>query len=321
MNTILLSSRPSSPSWLRPLWRTSPPLVVSAMAMGLLALVCLGGLAVDPRMLMGEPIWIKPLKFCISGAIYVLALAALMRPLRGRRISRVIGWGVGVILVAETVLIGIQAFRGVRSHFNLSTGFDTLIFSTMGQMIAVLSILTLVAAIAILRTPMANRLWKQATLWGLALTLAGGSVGFLMTLPTPEQIKSFADAPPVTVGAHTVGAPDGGPGLPLLGWSTVGGDLRVAHFWGLHGLQVLPLLALGLMRMQSLTSQQQRRLLTLGGLAYAGLFAVLLQQALRAQPLFAPDVWTFGMFTGIVLFTGLAGLRVLRNRTAEPPAR
>jgi len=317
MNTVLLSSRASATSWLRPLWRTSPPLVGSAAVLGLLALVCLAGLAVDPRTIGGEPVWIKPLKFCLSGAAYVLALAVLMRPLRKRRVSRVIGWGVGVILVAETVLIAMQAVRGVRSHFNISSTFDTAVFSSMGQMIAVLSILTLVAAIAILRTTTATPLWKQATLWGLVLTLAGGSVGFLMTLPTPEQIEGFADAPPVTIGAHTVGAPDGGPGLPLLGWSTIGGDLRIPHFWGLHGLQALPLLALGLMRLQSLTDRQRRRLLTLGGLAYAGVFGLLLQQALRAQPLLAPDVWTFGMFMGIVLFAGLAGVLILRGSPAR----
>ena len=90
------------------------------------------------------------------------------------------------------------------------------------------------------------------------------------------------------VGAHTVGAPDGGPGLPGTGWSREHGDLRVPHFVGLHALQLLPLLALALGRRRWPEATRVR--LTLAAAAsYGSLFALLLWQALRGQPLVQPD--------------------------------
>lgn len=265
-------------------------------------------------MLAGEPLWTKPLKFCVSGALYVLGLAVVMRPVLARRAGRVVAWGVAAIIVAETVLIAVQASRGIHSHFNTATPLDAGVYGAMGLMISTLWVLTLAGAVAVLRAPSADRLWKRASLWGLALTLAGGAVGVLMTRPTPAQAAGFATAAPAVVGAHTVGAPDGGPGLPVVGWSTVAGDLRVPHFWGLHGLQAIPLLALWLRR-RRLGERQRGRLLAVGGLAYAGLFSVLLQQALRAQPLVAPDAWTLGA-VALVAASATAATRFIIARTA-----
>ena len=83
---------------------------------------------------------------------------------------------------------------------------------------------------------------------------------------------------------HTVGAPDGGPGLPGLGWSTRAGDLRIAHFLGMHALQVLPLLGWGL------ASWRPRRAVLLtwvGAALYAGAVAGLFGMAVAGRPLLA----------------------------------
>ncbi len=80
-----------------------------------------------------------------------------------------------------------------------------------------------------------------------------------------------------------MGAEDGGPGLPVVGWSTTGGDLRVAHFFGLHALQVMPLLGflLGGLRAAWLGVRHRLALVWAAGFAYLGLVLLLAWQALR----------------------------------------
>ena len=122
------------------------------------------------------------------------------------------------------------------------------------------------------------------------------AVGFLMVGPTAEQ---RAARPLTLLGAHSVGVPDGGPGLPLTGWSTTGGDLRIPHFVGMHALQLLPLLALSLAgltpRFTRLREERTRLgLVAVTAASYTLLVIVLLWQALRGQPLVHPDPVTLG---------------------------
>jgi hypothetical protein len=139
---------------------------------------------------------------------------------------------------------------------------------------------------------------------GVAISLAGMSVGYLMTAPTPEQAQALAGgAELITIGAHTVGAPDGGPGMPLLGWATGGGDLRVAHFVGLHALQVLPLIALWVRRVP---------LVLVAAFGYAGLTGLLVWQAQRGQALIHPDATTL-LAAGALLAVVAAATAVLRR--------
>lgn len=77
--------------------------------------------------------------------------------------------------------------------------------------------------------------------------------------------------------SHTVGAPDGGPGLPVTNWSTQYGDLRIAHFFGMHALQLIPLFGYYVAR----RSFQ----VVLFSAVYLGFVAFLLMEALAGKPL------------------------------------
>jgi hypothetical protein len=61
-------------------------------------------------------------------------------------------------------------------------------------------------------------------------------------------------------GSHTVGTADGGPGLPFVNWSTIAGDLRIAHFIAIHAIQILPLFAYILSQMAPIPAVKHRRI-------------------------------------------------------------
>ena len=147
-------------------------------------------------------------------------------------------------------------------------------------------------------------------------------VAFLMTSETPAQERA-ADAAGIEApieGAHSVGVKDGGPGLPVTGWSTTGGDLRVPHFVGLHGLQALPLFSylLALFAPDWLRTRHRATLVWTAGLSYLGLVGLLTWQALRGQPVISPDAQTLGVIFALFLTSGaLASAVVLRARRGQ----
>jgi hypothetical protein len=277
--------------------RGHPGLFWFAVGTAALSVVLVGLAVVDQRTLLGAPVWLKPLKFAISFTAYAGALAWMLGQLRQRRMV-VAGWTIVVASVLELGAIAVQAGRGVPSHFNSSGGTDTLVYSLMGVTIAVLYLATLAIALRFLREPGRNPVMGLAIRLGLVVGLIGLSVGILMVLQS----------------AHAVGVPDGGPGLPLVGWSTTGGDLRIGHFVGMHALQLLPLLAAGLAgplgRTLDVTARTRVVWAVAGG--YTAFVLLVTWQALRAQPLLAPDGLTLATLAVITVGTGgavLAGSR------------
>jgi hypothetical protein len=152
------------------------------------------------------------------------------------------------------------------------------------------------------RQGMPDRTTTWAVRLGMVLLLLGMVQAFLMIMPTAQQL-AIDDMP--TQGAHAVGVPDGGPGMPLTGWSTTGGDLRIGHFVGIHALQAM--LLLGMLLSWLIPDPVRRvRLVIVSGCAYFGLFALLTWQALRGQSLVHPDALTVAAFAVLAVATGLA---------------
>lgn len=299
------------------------PMLVFAGACAVLAAVAAAGVVVDDRTLGGAPLWVKPLKFAISGLVYGLTWAWLCSLIdRRRRTVRRASVLIVLLLSLELVLITGQALRGRRSHFNFETLFDAIVYEVMATSIAVVWCGALVLTVLVVRSDIQDRPGKLAVGLGSVISLVGIGIGALMTIPTGEQVAVLGDGLDVdALGAHTVGAPDGGPGLPLLGWSTIAGDLRIPHFVGMHALQALLLWHLALVllagRWSRLRSAAVRsRLVLVGAAGFAGLLVVLTWQAYRGQPLTGPDGWTLAAYA--VLAAGVAaGTASAFRRTVE----
>jgi hypothetical protein len=271
---------------------------------------------VDPTIITGAYAWIKPLKFAISGAIYCLTFLWLLTFVQRRRFwVQMAATVTGVALMVETVLISMQVVRGTTSHFNISTSFDSMVFNIMGGFVILLASMNLLLGIWLIF----QRLPDAALAWSLRLAVlisfVGMSTGYLMTSQvTPAQEAQMETGVSAVMGAHSVGVEDGGPGLPLVGWSTEGGDLRVAHFVGLHGLQVIPFLAFVLARpglRRRLDARTRTGLVVVGGLAYLGLTVILTWQALRGQSVIAPDLLTLAVLVGWLTATLVAAAAVV----------
>ena len=288
------------------LWQTSPELVTTVLLMLVVLAGATAGLALDPRLITGAPAWLKPAKFAASIAIYAATVAWIFTFLpEWARTRRIVGWSTAVALVLEMVIIAGQAWRGTSSHFNVATPLDLVLFSVMGLTIVVQTTLTVALAWALWKQPFADASLGWALRLGVAMTIVGAFTGGLMTRPTAAQLDAARAGERMTVaGAHTVGAIDGGPGLPGTGWSREHGDLRVSHFIGLHALQALPAIAL-VLRRRRLAETLRVRLVMVASVSYAALFAILLVQALRGVPVVAPDTFTMAQLVTWALATAV----------------
>ena len=259
-------------SFLAELYWRNPLLTLAGWLHIVLLLATFVGLASDDRVIMGVNAWLKPAKFMLSIAVYLWTIAWFSKYIRRPRwLLASVSVIIAATMIVESACILLQAARATTSHYNVTTDFDAAIFQTMGIMIGIDMFMAVVILFMFARPSIRLRpvyLWSIRA--GLVIFLAGGAIGGAM----------------VTHGAHTFGAPDGGPGLPILNWSTVGGDLRIAHGLALHALQILPVTGYAISCWSAVPRTAGKvALLTTVVAAYAAAVFLLYRQAIAGTPL------------------------------------
>jgi len=206
-----------------------PVFFSNAMAMAGIALACTLLALLDPRLIGTASVWAKPAKFAASFALWLATLAWLWPAMAPEaRAGRLVRWGVPAMLVAawgEMAWIGLRAAFGLPSHF-AQTPLAAFMYGLMGVG-ATLLVLLLAGFGALMlwhRAPAVTDAWRRAAGLGLVLGgVLGGLAGWVISVN----------------GSPFVGGQAGH--WPPFYWSADGGDLRVAHFVGMHAMQIVPL--------------------------------------------------------------------------------
>ena len=234
---------------------------------------CALGIFLDERTLMGVNVWVKPLKFSISIAIYLLTVGYLITkyPYANRKkniINHVTAWS----MLLEFAIITFQGARGVPSHYNAATPFDGLLFLLMGVFVGINVLIMVLFIFDTIRLKLkTTKAMQWAILLGWTIMLFGSWVGGQM----------------ISQMAHNVAVADGGAGLPLVNWSTKGGDLRIAHFFSLHAIQIIPFFAFGLSKKWNYSNRYQIIAVTVFALFFVSWIGYIFYQAKQGIPLIA----------------------------------
>jgi hypothetical protein len=218
--------------------------------------------------------WIKPIKFAISFATFAWTVSLILQELRCSQ--ALISWVRRAIVASvtlEMLCLSAQAWRGVAPTASTT---DWLIQQMTTAMVSVNTAIL----VGLLTAFCGNKNWIRTADRAMVISIRLSIVIFLLG----NAVGGYM----LARGSHTVGAADGGPGLPFLNWSTIGGDLRIAHFIAIHAIQIVPLFAWLLWQMTPQPALKQRRIAVY---AVAALVALMVGgtfvQAMLAHPVIA----------------------------------
>jgi len=231
---------------------------------------------VDPGTAQFANPWFKPIKFAISFATFVWTVSLFLERLRlPARLIHLVRQTMTASIVVEMLCLAVQASRSANAA--TASGLADWVIQQMTTAMVSVNTAILVGLLAgfcgkrgIIK--MADDAMVLAIRLSIVIFLAGNAVGGYM----------------LARGSHTIGAADGGPGLPFLNWSTIAGDLRIAHFIAIHAIQIVPLFAYLLWKMTPRPGIKARRI---GVYAMAAIVALMVGctfvQAMLAHPVIA----------------------------------
>lgn len=215
--------------FIKVLQSTNNPLFVFGCCNFIAAAISMLLTRVSKTKVRGVNAWYKPFKFFLSIGIFAWTMGFYTAYLHLPGAVNLYSWMVIISLGFLELYIAIQAGRGQLSHYNSSTPFFGFL----------LFLMIVSAVIVTLWTAYIGLLFCNQDFTDLpAYYVLSVRISIFLFV-----IFAFQGASMGSRQSHTVGGPEGGPAWPITDWSKKYGDLRIAHFIGLHALQVLPLLS------------------------------------------------------------------------------
>ena len=241
------------------------------MGMGFLVITILLSFyaAFNPIQVLGINSMLKPIKFCISTWAYAWTMAYLLFNVNNQIKVKWYSVLAVFVMVYENGVIIIQAFRGKISHFNQSELIDGILYALMGVMIVWLTTATLIITLRFIF----QKTYNISNAFALSI-----KIGLILFV-----IFSFFGGYMSAINSHNINGEMGKDGLPLVNWSTLFGDLRVGHFFGIHSLQLIPLFGY-FVALKIKEESKAKTIIWLFSLLYFTFVSFTIYQALTGEP-------------------------------------
>lgn len=229
--------------------------------------------------------WLKPAKFAVSIFLYAASFNIFQRYITSHK--RLIKFAISASVAGGFIELAsalAQAALAWSAHSNACVEGALLITGRLAIM--PLAFLDLIFFAALMKEKNLPPVMGSAIKWGMLLTAIGFIPGFILLAPEHVQVALSHNA------------------------FCSSGNLRIAHFIGIHALQIIPLVALYVERFDShLSIGEQLNILRISGFSYFGLIQILTWQALRNEMILAPSrestqvisVWLVSTFVSLAV--------------------